>query len=192
MPARRTEPADPPPRRSAIHRVLGTSFDRLPEPVRRLHDHAGRLVTSGRADAVVGRGVLPRLVAAWAGLPRSGTDQPVTVTFETDAAGVERWRRDFAGRRYRSRLWAGSGRFEGFLIERQGIMTTIFALDAAADRLHFRIVRFGVLGLMLPAAWMPRCDAYEAGVNGQFSFDITIDLPLIGRLIHYRGTLTPA
>jgi hypothetical protein len=176
---------------SAVHRALGGAFDGLPAAVRAVHDHPGRLTASGRADAALGPGLLPRVIAALVGMPRNGGDQPVTVTFETDDSGVDHWRRDFAGRRYRSRLFAGRGRLRGLLVERQGILTTGFALEAAPEALHFRVVRFGVLGLPLPAWLMPRCYAVETGAGGAFSFDITIDLPLIGRLIRYRGTLIP-
>jgi hypothetical protein len=176
---------------SAVHRVLGGAFDGLPAAVRVVHDHPGRLTASGRADAALGPGVLPRLITALVGMPRDGSDQPVTVTFETDTTGVDHWRRDFAGRRYRSRLFAGSGRWRGLLVERQGILTTGFALEAAPDALHYRVVRFGVLGLALPQWLTPRCHAVETGAGDRFSFDITIDLPGIGRLIRYCGTLVP-
>jgi hypothetical protein len=181
--------ADRPLHPSAIHRVLGAAFEALPAAVRAAHDHAGCLVATGRAEAEIGRGPIPRMICAALGLPRGGADQPVSVRFETDAAGTDRWWRDFAGRRYRSRSWAGTGRFAGFLVERQGLMTTIFALAVDGDRLHFRIARFGLLGMMLPRWLAPRCDACETGRDGLFAFDITIDVPLIGRLIRYRGTL---
>lgn len=84
---------------------------------------------------------------------------------------------------------AGTALRAGLLVERQGIITSIFQLTGQVDRLEFRLSGFALFGVPLPRWLAPSCIATEAGRGGSFTFDITVDLPLIGRLIHYRGEL---
>jgi hypothetical protein len=172
---------------SAIAQVLGAAFDDLAAEVRTVH--SGRdLTTSGQAEAFVGANPLSALICLCFGLPRQGTNQPVSVRFLTGADGRDRWWRNFAGRKYSSTLAAGvpGG---GIVIERQGTLTNIFHLTVENRRLAFRLVGFAVLGVPMPGWLRPRCVAYESGAQGQFTFDITVDMPVIGRLIQYRGTM---
>jgi hypothetical protein len=175
---------------SAIHQVLGAAFDQLPAEVKAAHDHPGQLLLRGTANVEIGPGFLRWLACALIGLPRRGNDQPTTVSLATDAIGVDHWHRNFDGRRYHSALAAGTGRLTGKLVEQQGPMTNVFALEARPDRLIFRLERFAMLGIFLPAWLSPKCYAEETGYNGQFGFDITIDAPLVGRLVVYRGLLS--
>ncbi len=177
---------------SAIHQVLGDAFDTLPDEVRHAHDHPGILTLKGLARSEIGKGALRWLVCAAIGLPRHGADQPVTILLRTGASGVDFWRRDFSGRRYRSRLGLGRGRCAGLLVERQGALTNVFALSVQADRIVFELKSFALLGIPLPRFISPRCTAHETAEHGRFVFDIAIELPLLGRLIHYRGALVPA
>jgi hypothetical protein len=115
--------------------------------------------------------------------------QPVTVAFTTDAKGVDRWVRNFNGRIYKSVLWAEEPS-RSHLLERMGLLTTRFALAAKPDRLTFDIVGMSLLGVPLPRWIRPRCHAFETGQARAFAFDITIEMPPFGRLIHYRGVLS--
>lgn len=45
-------------------------------------------------------------------------------------------------------------------------------------------------GMPLPRFCWPIIKAVETGEEGRFRFDVEIGLPVIGRLIRYRGTLT--
>lgn len=177
--------------KSAVHRVLGDEFDVLPAALRQRHDNGGQLRLSGRADVILGKGPLPALACWMTGMPRDGLDQPVTVEFTSDGNGVECWRRDFAGRRHSSLIQSGTGALSGYLVEHMGIMTIAFELTAQPDRLTLKTVRFDVLGVTLPRWLSVRCAAFETYDDDRFTFDIAIDLPLIGRLITYRGTLAP-
>jgi len=173
--------------RSAIAQVIGAAFDDLAVEVRTVH--SGRdLTTVGQAEAFIGSNPLSALICLCFGLPRAGVNQPVSVHFLTGADGRDRWWRNFAGRKYSSILATGAPG-SGTLIERQGILTTLFHLTVENRRLAFRLVGFAVLGIPMPGWLRPRCVAYESGEQGRFTFDITVDMPLTGRLIHYRGTM---
>jgi Domain of unknown function (DUF4166) len=114
---------------------------------------------------------------------------PVSIAFATDTSGHDSWRRDFDGRRYSSTMEAGSGRHAGLLVERQQLFTWVFRLTADDDRLVLELVSSAVLGIQQPRWLAPRCFAFETGADGKFTFDITVDLPIFGRLIRYWGAM---
>jgi len=174
---------------SAIARVLGDEFARLPIEVRTAHGGETLLLT-GRANADVGSGWVPALIRTLFGFPRRGRDMPVSIAFSTDASGRDSWRRDFDGRRYSSTMQPGSGRRAGLLVERQQLFTWVFRLSVDAERrLILEVVEAAVLGIPMPWALAPRCFAFETGAGGKFTFDITVDLPIFGRLIRYWGSM---
>lgn len=169
-----------------FRRLLGPAIDLLPDAVRHAHDRTDRLELSGLAQIDTRPGPLPWLLCALLGLPAPGRDVPVTIIFEVTGNG-ERWRRCFAGRRYASTLTEGKGRDAGLLVEHMGLLTNIFQVAATPDALHLTLLRCRFLGVPMPAWLAPCCPATERQQDGAFSFDIPIDLPWLGRLIHYRG-----
>jgi hypothetical protein len=175
---------------SAVHRALGDAFFVLPPEVQSAHDNGGSLRLSGRASVTVASGLLSRFICWAVGLPRDGVDQPVNVVLCTRADGFDHWQRDFDGRRYQSVLHAGTGPNQGKLIEKLGIFTTVFALEAQSGHLKFEVTQMKLFGVPLPQALSLRCRAFESGHGGFFTFDITMDMPFTGRLIHYRGRLS--
>ena len=70
-------------------------------------------------------------------------------------------------------------------------MRFYFDLHKLDGGLNMRMTRWSVLGVPLPLAWAPRSPAREWEEGGRFHFDV-LDLPLIGRVIHYRGWLVPS
>ena len=58
--------------------LLGAAFFRLPDALRALHGVHGTARYSGQVTVVRGAGLLSRLCARIAGLPRAMTDAPVT------------------------------------------------------------------------------------------------------------------
>jgi len=174
---------------SAIARVVGEAFAMLPVEVRTAHG-GERLFLTGKASADVGSGWIAALIRAVFGFPRAGRDMPVAIAFSTDASGRDYWRRDFDGREYASRMEAGAGRYAGLLVERQQLFTWIFQLNVDEERrLILEVVACAVLGIPMPRWLSPRCFAFETGAAGRFTFDITVDVPIFGRLIHYWGIM---
>lgn len=171
---------------SAVARVLGGDFARLPVDVQTVHSGAA-ICIAGRADVQRGAGLVKHLICASLGFPRHGPDQRVTIKFSTDAKGADRWERDFDGRRYASFLSAGSGACAGRLVERLGLFTIVFGLTVDDGQLVFRMAGLSVFGIAVPLKLLPDCVACEDGRDGEFTFDIAVSLPFLGRLIRYRG-----
>ncbi|HJQ57787.1 MAG TPA: DUF4166 domain-containing protein [Vineibacter sp.] len=173
-------------------RCIGDDHRLLPAPIAALHDLAADAVWRGRASIEGARGPLAWLAARLFGFPAAMADVPVTVTFGV-RDGVETWQRRFGAYRFQSLQYAGIGRERGLIVERFGAVA--FAMQAVASSQGIDLqLRYGrVLGLPLPRWLWPRIAATErVDAAGRFQFDVTIALPLIGRLVRYIGWLEPA
>ncbi len=173
-------------------RSIGAAYDVLPPTIARLHDLSAGAAWQGRADISGAQGLLARAVARVFGFPSAATDVAARVMFGV-RDGVETWHRSFGRYRFMSVQYAGTGRDAGLIVERFGVVA--FAMHAAASPhgidLHLR--RGSVLGVPLPRFLWPRIAANErVDAEGRFRFDVEIGLPVIGRLVHYRGWLAPA
>jgi hypothetical protein len=163
----------------------------LPAPIRTLHENVSRARWSGRADIVGASNPLAFIAARIVGIPRAAQDVDVTVEFEV-RDGVERWRRSFAGKPFVSLQHAGEGRDAGTVVERFGVLA--FALHNTLDceGLSQEIAAAYVLGIRLPRFLWPRVHARERiDGQGRFTFDVGIAVPLLGRLVFYKGWLMP-
>jgi len=168
----------------AMHR----DFSRLPDPIRIIHSRQQCASASGRCDVDRSANPLALLIRALFRLPRAGRDLPVTVRF-TQRGGTEHWERDFSGRIMRSRL--SRARIPGEITERFGAFVFTIRLRWDGTRLHYQIVKGKLFGIRLPRALLPRVAAFEQVVDERFRFDVSLRVPLVGLLAHYRGWLTP-
>lgn len=68
-----------------------------------------------------------------------------------------------------------------------------FRCDLVGDHTGLQMAMQGwsILGVPLPLALAPRSQAREWPEDGRFHFDVPVSLPLIGRIVHYRGWLEP-
>jgi predicted DCC family thiol-disulfide oxidoreductase YuxK len=182
-------------RLSPFQVLLGDAFARLPPVVRRAHALNGSLKTAGCAEVSVAKNVVAQLLCWVAGLPAAGRDVPVTVAFHADGHLQEFWDRRFGERRYASTMRIGDPRAPGLLVERFGPFDLEFRLEpcgeAPAARLNWSLVSCRLLGLRLPRWACPMIECVESGDGERFLFDIDVVFPLIGRVIHYSGWLTP-
>lgn len=178
------------PNQPLYRRVLGTAWERLPLPIRSLHDLSGDLTAEGRATIERGRGFAARLIAALFRFPHAGTDVPVRVTFHSDGQR-EIWQRDFAGRAFSSIQEDGQGAFERLLCERFGPFAFGLALVLERGRLELVVRRWTLFGIPLPLTLAPTGDAYETVEDGRFNFHVEIGHRLSGLIVRYRGWLVP-
>ena len=175
----------------SIHRqVLGSAFDTLPARVRALHDGSDTRRWTGLAEVCRGTGLLARAIAAIIGFPAVAADIPVTVTLTPETDG-ERWTRDFGGKVFSSVQSAGTGRDQYLLVERFGIARVSLALVVDKERLVFVPRRWSLLGVPMPKSLLPAGSSFETERDGQFCFDVTIRVPLVGLIVAYRGALEP-
>jgi hypothetical protein len=170
--------------------LLADDFDRLPAPIRELHDRRGDCAAAGRCRIELGRTRLALILARLMRLPSAAGDVPVTVSFAVRDGG-ETWRRNFGGAMLTSRLRRGEGALAGLLIERRFPVAAAIRLVADAGGVVYEPVRSWLFGLPLPSRLQPKVTARESVADGNFQFDVEIGAPLIGRIIRYRGWLRP-
>ena len=166
-------------------RILGESYETLPEPLRRLHDRHGATTAEGRGEVERGEGLLSRLAGAIIGFPPAGADVPVRVTFTLDD-GVETWTRSFAGKPLVSTQEHGE---DGLLVERFGPMAIGMALVVEPDRMRLVLRRWSAFGIPLPLWAGPRSDTWEHAADGRFNFHVDLSHPLTGLIVRYHGWL---
>jgi hypothetical protein len=162
--------------------------------VQALHDSTQTRTWAGQAEVRRGRGIFARGVAWIIGFPEASAGVPVRVVLSPEGAG-ERWVRDFGGARFSSSQHCGTGRNDGLLVERFGIIRVALALVVEGDRLCLVPRRWSCLGLPLPRILLPQGRSFETERDGKFRFDVQIAVPLIGLIVAYRGSLaqvTPA
>ena len=75
------------------------------------------------------------------------------------------------------------------LIERFGILDFALALVAENGRLSLIPRRWSVFGIPLPKFLLPNGESFETQRDGAFHFNVEIALPLIGRIVAYKGRL---
>jgi hypothetical protein len=166
--------------------LLGDAWPRLASPVRDMHGDASRVFARGAADVEGATNLLARCSRRLLGLPEPGPAQPLEVTIERHGTR-EIWTRRFAGGSMRSVL----DRVEhcALLSERLGPTTLRFRLHADQGSIDWRLQSVRVLGVPLPRRLAGDVLSRSGESDGRYSFLVDVRMPLLGRLIAYRGWL---
>jgi Domain of unknown function (DUF4166)/Saccharopine dehydrogenase NADP binding domain len=181
------------PAESFMERAVGAdNYRALPQALCAFHDADAPPVWSGRADIEQGRGLITKLIGAVVGLPKGGSDIPVTVSVDREVNGTrltEIWTRNFGGQRFFSVLSATE---VNTATERFGPLIFDLGLVVRNGELHFPVTGWRIGPLRLPAFLAPRSEAREfVDDEGRFRFDVRMSLPFFGLMAHYRGWLKP-
>lgn len=175
-------------RPSLYRRALGRSYGVQSPAGQRLHD-AGASRWAGRCKVDGASSRLGLLLAWLFQFPSASPDTNIEVDFAV-AAGAEVWTRHVGRRAMRSWQYIGVRRPRGWVVEQFGPIAFDLAVSVADGRLELAMRGMRCFGLPLPRFAWPLVKASEHEEDGRFCFDVEIGLPLIGRLVHYRGWLT--
>jgi Domain of unknown function (DUF4166) len=173
---------------SLYRQALGSAYLRQSRAGQILHD-AGPSRWTGRCRVEGGESGAAWLLARSFGLPATAADTTIVVEFAAVEDG-ELWTRCIGTRLMRSRQYLARGRPPGWIVERFGVFAFDLELQAANGRLELLMRGMRCCGVALPRALWPRIAAAESEQEGRFCFDVQIGLPLVGRLVRYRGWLT--
>jgi saccharopine dehydrogenase-like NADP-dependent oxidoreductase len=174
-----------------FRRLLGNAFDALPSAIRQAHEVHGVLVLEGMADAASPDHVLGALIAWLFRLPRSGSNMSVRVEMRSEDDGSETWTRSYPGVTMRSNLRNVDSATHQ-VDEVLGPLSIRLHWKPSAHGLELETLRAHLFQCPLPDFLRPRSHASETiGAEGQFHFDVPIALPLIGTIVHYKGSLKP-
>jgi saccharopine dehydrogenase-like NADP-dependent oxidoreductase len=175
-----------------FRRLLGDAYDALPPAVRQAHEVHGVLVLEGKADAASPDHVLGALIARLFRLPRSGSNMPVRVEMRSEDDGSETWTRIYPGVTMRSNL-RNADSVTHQVDEVLGPLSIRLQWKPSERGLELETLGARLFRCPLPDFLRPRSHASETvGADGQFYFEVPIALPLIGAIVHYRGSLKPA
>jgi hypothetical protein len=99
----------------------------------------------------------------------------------------EIWTRRFARGHMRSVL--DRDMESAHLLERLGPVTLRFQLHHDANGIDWDLKRVSACGLPMPRAWFGQVLSRSSAHDGRYAFAIDTRLPLVGRLVAYRGWL---
>lgn len=167
-----------------FQRVLADEFEHLPEVTRQLHRGWPAVIARGRAMVQPATSPASRLIARIFGLPATAGEHQLEVVIES-RDGREYWTRRFGAHTMRSVMQA-HGRL---LEERFGPVSIAMQLDGTRLGLEMRPVSGRFAGVPLPRFMLPSVVAKETSEGGRHLFEVDIGLPLLGRLVAYRGVL---
>lgn len=164
--------------------LLGDSFNQLPEATQRLHRGWPAVIARGHATVQPATSIPGRVLAKIFGLPSRAGEVPLEVVIES-REGREYWTRRFGQHKMRSVM-----RAEGRLLEeRFGPVSITMQLVGTQQGLEMRPVGGRFAGLPLPRFLLPSVVAKETNEASRHVFEVDIGLPVIGRLVAYRGYL---
>jgi saccharopine dehydrogenase-like NADP-dependent oxidoreductase len=174
-----------------FRRLLGDAYDALPPVIRQAHQVHGVLVLEGKANAARPDNILSALIAWLFRLPRSGSDMPVRVEMRSEDDGSETWTRIYPGVAMRSNLRNADSATQQ-LDEVLGPLSIRLHWKSSEHGLQLETLGARLFGCPLPDFLRPRSHASETvDADGRFHFDVPIALPLIGTIVHYKGSLKP-
>lgn len=169
---------------SMYETALAGAYAQLPSAVRRFHRLSGNTAMDGFVEITPAATWLGRLLSRMLGAPVSLQRGPMQ--FELAATPtVETWTRHFPSHTMRSTLQL----VDRCVTEHLGAARVVFALTPSELALRLTLAKMSFLGFPCPRWLMPRVIAEESGQGTQMFFCITASLPLVGRIIDYRGHL---
>jgi hypothetical protein len=169
---------------NALADAMGPDFARLDPLIQATH--RGRIRLSGTVEVKRGRGL-----GGWlAGILKMPASNPACamVVDGDHQPDVMLWSRDFAGHK----MVSAFRRDGAYLTERMGPIALRLKPVVQNGSLIYRLVSARVGFLPLPGLLKPHLEASERESDGCYDFAVDVGLPLIGRLIRYRGQLVLA
>jgi len=170
--------------------ILEARFSDLPPQMQAIHRIGPGHSWHGRSQIIRSKNILGRIIAAMMRFPPQADDVAVTVKMEPHKGG-ERWTRTFGNKTFSSFQTPGTGRNEGLLVERFGLVSVAMSLEIKGSAMYLVPQRWNILGLPLPKLLIPGGDSFEYEKDGTFHFDVTIKAPMFGLIVSYKGWLTP-
>lgn len=172
-----------------FEQALAERWVLLPPVTQAIHRPDPALLLHGSADVDGSETRAGQLIARLMGFPETARGAPLRVVIETNPDGSENWARVYPDRTMRS-VMAGPDPTTGTVEERFGRLGIRLRLDANEAGLTLTPVSARWRNILLPQWLLPRIAATERADGDRHLFDVSVAMPLVGRLVHYRGWLT--
>lgn len=176
------------PEKSLYEIALGSDFDLLPATTQKIHRPDPVHILVGVSTTRGAESRFGRLVARFFGMPSGDEQVSIEVVIERLSDGTERWSRVYPTHTMTSVFRRPDPKTKSVLEIfgpfrfRTRIVPNPTGLSLELDRAWFG-------SIPLPRAIVPRADAVEKADGEAHCFDVTVTLPLLGRLVHYHGRL---
>lgn len=169
--------------KSLYQRLLGDSYEQLPQTLQALHLLNAPKAYQGISRVEVGKHPLAKLMVKIASLPKAGEQVPLRVQFE-QTVQVEIWQRYFDQQLFVSKQWQQGD----LLAEKVGPLTFFFRVCVLDNSLQLHLQKIRCLGL--PLTWCGlKISGKEWQENGLFHFLVHVSMPFVGQIISYQGQL---
>ncbi len=168
--------------------ALGEDFARLPSINQAIHITDPTKLLSGEVTIQGAENLAARFIASLFRMPRSCSESALSTTIELNEDGAETWARYFPDRCMQSRMHNPDPDNQT-IDECFGLFCFTLKLDADEQGLNMFLESGKLLGITLPPFFLPKIVATERADGDKHLFDVSIALPLIGRLVHYSGWL---
>ena len=171
-------------------RLLGPAWDQLSPGIREAHAGTTHCALSGVFRIEVGAGLLAWLSRLVMRVPLSPQELPARLLIRP-SHGAERWERAIGPWKFSTHQQEHRQQ----LRESYGPLLFDFRLDVLDGALHYSQVAFGIglgpLRLPIPKVLAVRVAALEEPASDQFltRIAVRVDLPVVGLLVAYSGTL---
>ncbi|MCH9809311.1 MAG: DUF4166 domain-containing protein [Alphaproteobacteria bacterium] len=170
-------------------RALGEDWQRLPTPLRNIHDLQTTIHATGSARIERGSGLVAQAIANLFGFPKAAPSVPVEVIFER-LGESEKWTRKFGSAQFATILQTAGPPGSHCVLERFGGFAFKLRLELNEGRLSFTPERWSLLGVPLPVVLAPFGNSYEHAIGSEFHFHIEVCVPGVGLVVSYIGTLS--
>jgi hypothetical protein len=171
--------------------ALAADFQHLPETTRTLHTPAAGAVWRGTADVTGGDNLISTVIARLMRFPTEGKAQPLRVVIDPSANGDETWHRIYQQRTMTS-IMTRPDSANATLEEKFGFLAVRLKITATTTGLNLSPVSWRFGPVPLPRFLIPKITAIETAQGDSHHFHVDVALPLIGRLVCYRGQLKKA
>ncbi len=179
------------PQPSLFERALGAQWSALPAALRTFHGASQVAEYRGEAEVRGGSHPLARGLRWLMRLPPPATTVPLRVCVRVDA-DAEHWQRQFGRHRFASTLrWQPQRQRLVETFQLLGLpMRFELGLSVVDNRLLWPVTRGWFCGVPLPRCLLPISESSErVDAEGRFAFEVSIRLPGLGLVAHYRGSL---
>lgn len=165
-------------------------FEKLPYIIKNMHQVENTVEAIGLSNITRGNNILANFVASVLGFPKAGENLPVRVLFER-YGDVETLLRDYGKEKFKTTFKDHPE--PSVIYEIFGPIWFEVQCECSEEGIKMDIIKCRLWNKVpIPLFLLPKTVAKESVNGGKYQFDVDIILPLIGRLIWYKGTLEKA
>lgn len=171
--------------------IIGNNYEKLPALLRRLHD--GRKTETWKGMITVERSsnMLGHTIGTVIGLPERMQRQPFEMTFHAERNAKSAWTRTFHNKTMKSITEVKEDGQDNLMLDTMWPVSIGLKTTASSNKIEYTGKKAYIFGLALPAILNPKITSSEECHDDHITFNVSINIPVIGRISRYHGVLYP-